>query len=162
MHLDVAMWMPELTSPNLPEAGPETVMNLTLVDAFSRFGAKPASRLGSLSGMAADGAMVLNCLPAHFGHPGPGVLRYETKLSTAQAAAKIVTALGEDLTRARDAGLPVRMVVTIQEREKAGNRACSYHVRPDLIGKVVEFDGDRFVVDFTRPQAARLTAGRRK
>jgi len=142
----------------------KTVMKLTLVDAFSRFGAKPASRLGSLSAMAADGAMVLNCLPAHFGHPARGVLRYETKLSTAQAGTKIVTTLGEDLTRARERDLPVRMVVSIQEREKTGNKGCRYHVRPDLVGKVVEFDGDRFVVDFTRFQPARpaVTASRRK
>lgn len=138
-------------------------MNLTLVDAFGRFGAKPASRLGSLSAMAADGAMVLNCLPAHFGHPARGVLRYENRISTAQAESKIVTSLSEHLTRARDDGLPVRMIVTFPEREKAG-RTGGYHVRPDLTGKVVEFDGDRFVVDFTRSQAARpaLTAGRRK
>ena len=140
------------------------MMNLTLVDAFSRFGAKPASRLDSLSAMAADGAMVLNCLPAHFGHPARGVLRYETKLSSSQAGPKIVTTLREHLTRARDAGLPVRMVVATQEREKTGTRARRHHVRPDLIGKVVEFDGDRFVVDFTRPQLARpdRAAGRRK
>lgn len=130
------------------------MMNLSLIDAFSRFGAKPASRLGSLSAMAADGAMVLNCQPAHFGHPARGILRYETRLSAAQAESKVVTTLSEHLTQARDGALPVRMVVTFPEREKAGKSGC-YHVRPDLIGKVVEFDGDRFVIDFTRPQAAR-------
>ena len=135
-------------------------MNLTLMDAFGRFGAKPASRLGSLSAMAADGAMVLNCLPAYFGHPARGVLRYEARLSAAQAESKIVTSLSEHLMRAHDGGLPVRMVVNSPERQKSG-RTGGYHVRPDLIGKVVEFDGDRFVVDFTRPQAA-LTASRRK
>ena len=136
-------------------------MNLTLIDAFRRFGAKPESRLSSLSAMAADGAMVLNCLPAHFGHPARGILRYETSLSAAEADSKVVTALSEHLTRARDASLPVRMVVTFTEREKAGK---SYHVRPDLTGKIVEFDGDRFVIDFTRPQAVRpaLAGARRK
>ena len=139
------------------------MMNLTLIDAFGRFGAKPASRLGSLSAMAVDGAMVLNCLPAHFGHPARGVLRYETRISAVQAESNVVTSLSEHLMRARDSGLPVRMVVTFAERQKAG-KTGRYHVRPDLIGKVVEFDGDRFVVDFTRPQAARpaLTTGRRK
>ncbi len=139
-------------------------MSLTLVDAFSRFGAKPASRLSSLSAMAQDGAMVLNCLPSHFGHPAPGVLRYEAKLSAVEAEPKIVTALGENLTQARDADLPVRMVVSIPEREKTGSKRGRYHVRPDLIGKVVEFDGDRFVVDFTRPKPERPSAatGRRK
>ena len=139
------------------------MMNLTLIDAFGRFGAKPASRLGSLSAMAADGAMVLNCSPAHFGHPARGVLRYESRISAAQAESKVVTSLSEHLTRARDGALPVRMIVTSPERE-SGGRTGGHHVRPDLIGKVVEFDGDHFVVDFTRPEAARpvLTAGRRK
>lgn len=138
-------------------------MNLTLIDAFSRFGAKPASRLGSLSAMAADGAMVLNCLPAHFGHPARGVLRYETRLSAAQAESKVITTLSEHLTRARDGALPVRMIVSFPKRDKA-RQAGGHHVRPDLVGKVMEFDGDRFVIDFTRPQAAlpALTAGRRK
>lgn len=139
------------------------MMNLSLMDAFGRFGAKPASRLGSLSAMAADGAMVLNCLSPHFGHPARGVLRYETRLSAAQAESKVLTTLSEHLTRARDEGLPIRMVVTLLEREKGG-KAGGHHVRPDLIGKIVEFDGDHFVVDFTRPQVARpaLAAGRRK
>jgi hypothetical protein len=139
------------------------VMNLSLIDAFGRFGAKPTSRLGSLSAMAADGAMVLNCKSAHFGHPARGVLRYETRLSASQAESKVVTALGEHLTRARDGALPVRMIVNLTEREKAG-KSGSYHIRPDLIGKVVEFDGDRFVVDFTRPQASRpaVSEGRRR
>lgn len=142
------------------------MMNLSLIDAFGRFGAKPTSRLGSLSAMAADGAMVLNCMSANFGHPARGVLRYETRLSAAQAESKVLTTLGEHLTRARDDGLPVRMIVNFPEREKVGEKAGrsgSYHIRPDLIGKVVEFDGDRFVVDFTRPQAARpALEGRRR
>lgn len=128
-------------------------MNLTLIDAFRRFGAKPESRLSSLSAMAADGAMVLNCLPAHFDHPARGVLRYETSLSAADADSKVVTALREHLTRARDACLPVRMIVTFPDGERTG-KGGSYHVRPDLTGRLVEFDGDRFVIDFTRPQAA--------
>jgi len=138
-------------------------MNLTLIDAFSRFGAKPANRLGSLSAMAADGAMVLNCSAAHFGHPTRGVLRYETTISAIQAETKVATSLGEHLTRARDGGLPVRMVVTFPERDNKRGTG-GHHVRPDLIGKVVEFDGDRFVVDFTRPQAVRpaQAAGNRR
>jgi hypothetical protein len=137
-------------------------MNLTLIDAFRRFGAKPQSRLSSLSAMAEDGALVLNCLPTNFGHPAPGILRYETRLSAAEADSKVVTALGEHLTRARDASLPVRMVVTFLGREKTA-KGGGHHVRPDLTGKIVEFDGDRFVIDFTRSPAERPTpAGHRK
>jgi hypothetical protein len=136
-------------------------MNLTLMDAFGRFGAKPASRLGSLSAMAADGAMVLNCLPSYFGHPARGVLRYETRLSAADAESKIVTTLSEHLTQARDGALPVRMVVTFPGQEKT-RRGGGHHVRPDLVGTVVEFDGDRFVIDFRRPPAAPAAATSRR
>ena len=138
------------------------MMNLTLIDAFRRFGAKPESRLSSLSAMAEDGALVLNCLPAHFGHPTRGVLRYETTLSAAEADSKVVSTLSEHLARARDASLPVRMIVTFPDGAKTG-KSGSYHVRPDLTGKIVEFDGDRFVIDFTRPPAASppLTTRRR-
>jgi hypothetical protein len=69
---------PELVRPVLTGVG---VMNITLTEAFSRCGATPASRVHCLSAIAADGAMVLNCLHDHFTHPSRGVLRYEDRLS---------------------------------------------------------------------------------
>jgi hypothetical protein len=134
-------------------------MNLSLVDAFAKFGAKPSNRLRALSAMAADGAMVLNCSHAYFGHPSQGVLRYEDRLSRDAATTKDNGLLGQHLTLARDGVLPVRMVVTSVVVEKSRSR--SFHVRSDLIGKVVKFDGDHFIIDFTRreeiqpPKAAR-------
>jgi hypothetical protein len=123
-------------------------MHLSLVDAFGKFGSKPSDRLRALSAMAADGAMVLNCSPEYFGHPAQGVLRYEDRLSREAVASKRSELLSQHLTLARDAALPVRMVVTSAGREK--KRGVSCHVRTDLIGKVVKFDGDHFIVDFTR------------
>jgi len=124
-------------------------MGLSLVDAFGKFGAKPANRTRGLSAMAADGAMVLSCWAQHFGHPSRGVLRYEDRLSREQAAdSKDNVLLGQHLTLALDGELPVRMVVISAAGDKRGSR--SVHVRSDLIGKVVKFDGDHFIVDFTR------------
>jgi len=79
------------------------------------------------------------------------------------AAAGVLKSLSEHLGRARDGELPVRMVVTFAQRQKTG-KAGGYYVRPDLIGKVADFDGDRFAIDFTRPQEAvvQSTARRRK
>ena len=131
-------------------------MNLSLLEAFGKFGSKPTNRLHSLSAMAADGAMVLNCSPAYFGHPAQGVLRYEDKLSREAAGTKVTELLGQHLTLARDASLPVRMVVTSVATEK--KRSVSCHVRSDLIGKVVSFDGDHFIVDFTRLEEPRQVA----
>ncbi|MGH8209531.1 MAG: hypothetical protein ACREU6_08035 [Steroidobacteraceae bacterium] len=139
-------------------------MNLSLIDAFGKFGAKPSSRLRSLSAMAADGAVVLNCFHPYFGHPSRGVLRYEDKLSRKPAGSKDTGLLGQHLTLALDGALPVRMVVTSLADEKSGTGARSCHVRPDLIGTVVSFDGDHFIIDFTRREEVRRasTSGRRK
>ena len=126
-------------------------MNLTLFDAFGRYGAKPRNRQSSLSAMAHDGAMVLNCLPAHFCHPAQGVLRYDAKLSLVQANAEELGRLGRHLTDAHDNHLPVRLIVRSPPLETGRTKRPGYHVRPDLLGAVVEFDGDHFVVDFTRP-----------
>jgi hypothetical protein len=137
-------------------------MNLSLTDAFGRFGAKPASRLRALSALAADGALVLNCRRSFFGHSSPGVLRYEDKLSREAGGATGTGLLSQHLTLARDGALPVRMIVTSPADEKGGSRSC--HVRPDLIGVVVKFDGDHFIVDFKRREELRKAApsGRRK
>jgi hypothetical protein len=124
-------------------------MNLSLIDAFGKFGAQPSNRLRGLSAMAADGALVLNCQGAHFAHPSRGVLRYEDRLSRESADSKDSQLLAQHLTLARDGALPVRMVVTSLD-EKAGKSSRRCHVRPDLVGKVVTFDGDLFVIDFIR------------
>jgi hypothetical protein len=136
-------------------------MNLSLTDAFGRFGAKPSSRLHGRSAIATDGAMVLNCSSVHFGHPTRGVLRYEDRLSREPVASKDVGLLGQHLALARDGELPIRMIVTAKAGEKTSS---SCHVRPDLIGKIVTFDGDHFIIDFTRREEARqaVPAGRRK
>jgi len=131
-------------------------MNLNLVDAFGRFGATPNNRVRGLSAIASDGAVVLNCSQQHFAHPSRGVLRYEDSLSREAQDSKDVVLLGQHLTLARDGSLPVRMIVAFSSDLKRGT-SRSYHVRPDLIGKVVKFDGDHFMVDFIRPEKAGLT-----
>jgi len=135
-------------------------MNLSLIDAFGRFGARPGNKQGTLSAIADDGAMVLNCEQARFRHPERGVLRYENRLSSDPLVSKGAELLGQHLALARDGALPVRMVVTFFVDGKSGARA--HHVRPDLIGRVVTFDGDHFVVDFERREDERAGASVRK
>lgn len=129
--------------------------NLNLVDAFAKYGGKPANRLHSLSAMAADGAMILGCVSTRFGHPAPGVLRYEDRLSRDPSHSGVSAALGTHLSLARDGGLPVRMVVIIASKpSEEGMSGREIHIRSDLIGSVVEFDGDHYIVDFVRAAAA--------
>jgi hypothetical protein len=126
-------------------------MNLTLIDAFDRFRAKPSNRVSSLSAIAADGAMVLACTSTNFNHPSRGVLRYEDRLSREAPDSKENQLLGQHLILARDGELPIRMIVVAAPTNKSGGRTV--HVRPDLLGKLVKFDGDHYVVDFIRPDA---------
>ena len=136
-------------------------MNLSLIDAFRRFGAYPSTRLRGLSAIAVDGAMVLNCSHAYFGHPSRGVLRYEDRLSREPAVSKALGLLSQHLTLARDGALPVRMVTSVaDERSNSGSRG--FHVRPDLIGKLVKFDGDHFIIDFMRCEEISQAAVRRR
>jgi hypothetical protein len=55
------------------------------------------------------------------------------------------------------------MVVASSAYDKNGKHSRSFHVRPDLVGKVVKFDGDHFIVDFSRRgQIRQIAADRRK
>jgi hypothetical protein len=135
---------------------------MNLSEAFGRYGAKPGGKVRGLSAIAADGAMVLNCSHACFGHPSRGVLRYEDRLSREAAESRDTTLLGEHLALARDGALPVRMVVTSQPAPNARKPVRSFHVRDDLIGKIVKFDGDHFIVDFTRRPEPVESTKRRK
>jgi hypothetical protein len=123
-------------------------MSTSLADAFARFGATLESPVHGRSAIADDGALVLSCSIPCFRRPGPGVLRYEDLLSRDPRSSKSTALLGEHLTLARDGQLPVRMVVIALAGE--GKTRRNIYARPDLIGRLTEFDGDHFIIDFTR------------
>jgi hypothetical protein len=131
------------------------------VDAFGKFGAKPANRLRALSAISADGTLVLSCTPPQFVRANKGVLRYEDRLSRDPEDQKDKQVLAEHLTRARDEHLSVRMVIVTSVAARDGKTARNIHVRKDLIGKVTEFDGDHFIVDFTRVAEPETVSRRR-
>ena len=121
--------------------------NLSLEVAYGRYGAQITNKQRSLSAMAADGSLVLTCQSEKFSRPGAGILRYSGQLSQEGTSTRVAE-LGAHLTSARDTDASVRAVVITPPR---GIVRRVIHVRTDLVGKVVDFDGDAFVVDFTRP-----------
>ena len=57
-------------------------------------------------------------------------------------------------------GLPVRLVIgtsgdpgSVDAGESASDSPKTYHVREDLVGRVVEFDQDRFVIEFRKQKS---------
>ena len=123
-------------------------MSTSLLAAFAKFGATPANSLRGRSAIADDGALVLSCFIPQFRRQGPGVLRYEDSLSRESGDRTGATRLGEHLTLAREQELPVRMVVVAELSE--GKTRYNIYPRPDVVGRLVDFDGDHFVVDFKR------------
>jgi len=123
-------------------------MSESLIAAFAQFGAKPKNRLRGRSAIAEDGALVLSCSTPQFRHAGPGVLRYEDALSRDSSDRPGAALLGEHLVLARDGQLPVRMIVIASA--STGKMRQNIYARPDVIGQLIEFDGDHFVVDFRR------------
>jgi hypothetical protein len=135
------------------------VQNLSLELAYARYGAKLTNRFRGLSALAEDGSLVLSCPAGRFSRPGAGVLRYSSQLSEETASAHEVRSLREHLGTALSGGGTVRSVFITAAR---GTDPRVVHVRTDLIGKVVEFDGDTFKVDFTREQVEERAPARRR
>ena len=123
---------------------------LTLTRAYQRYGAPTPRGQRPLSALAADGALVLSCYVGGFGRPHRDLLRYQDAVSTNRAGARQAELLGERLKLAHDGGLAVRLVIVTPAEAPAQG---TVGVRPDLVGKVVEFDGDAFTVDFSRVAA---------
>jgi len=121
-----------------------------LVDAFARYGAKPQNRLRGRSAIAEDGSLVLSCFIPQFRRADAGVLRYEDALSRDSGDRASALLLREHLVLARDGQLRIRMVVVAEARE--GRTRFKIYARPDVIGHLIEFDGDHFTVDFMRPE----------
>lgn len=121
--------------------------NLKLADAYARYGAKIPRGQPALSAIAADGTVVISCQSPKFGRTRRDLLRYEDSISTDESGARHKTLLGQHLVLARESDLAVRLVI-VTPPKGAAPRMIS--VRPDLVGKVTEFDGDHYVVDFAR------------
>jgi len=100
-----------------------------------------------LSAIAADGALVLCCHSGGFARPSRDVLRYQDALSSNRTGVRQQAQLATHLTLAKDSERPVRLVIVNPSTELTKGIVG---VRPDLIGKVTEFDGDAFTVDFSR------------
>lgn len=131
--------------------------NLKLADAYARYGAKIPRGQPALSAIASDGTVVISCHAAKFARTRRDLLRYEDTISTDEAGTRHKTLLGQHLVLAREGDLPVHLVIVTPPK---GPSPRIISVRPDLVGKVTEFDGDHFIVDFSRIVAPFAKAGK--
>ncbi|MFZ3018621.1 MAG: hypothetical protein WA056_09225 [Gallionella sp.] len=132
--------------------------NLGFVEAFAKFGAKLDNPMWAVSAIANDNALVISCWAHYFKSGGSGVVRYVDSLSRWGGNELGNKLLENHLSNAFAEKLPVRMVVataenpdTVEREHDASKVKKTFHVRDDIVGRVTDFDGDNFVIEFRRP-----------
>jgi hypothetical protein len=130
---------------------------LAYTEAFQRYGATLRNVQWAFSAIAEDGSVVLSCWDQYLKLAGKGVLRYTDTLSRRRHKKHGKPLLNEHLKFALLEGRPIRLVISYTEETDVVDLGISaagikkdFEVRPDLVGRLVEFDGDRYVIDFTR------------
>ena len=131
--------------------------NIGFVDAFSKFGAKLDNPMWAVSAIAQDGALVISCWEHYFKKGGKGILQYVDSLGRWNGNDLGNNLLKIHISKAFSDSLPVKVVVATAKDTNAidyGNDASNvkktFHVREDLVGKVIAFDGDNFIIEFKK------------
>lgn len=131
--------------------------DLGFKEAFAKFGARPVNLMWAVSAIADDGALVMSCWSHHCKPGGKGVLLYTDCLSRWGGNELGCNLLKTHLEQAVAGNLPVRMVVAttteteaVDQGHDASKVKKTFHVREDVIGRVVSFDGDNYILEFRR------------
>jgi len=128
--------------------------SLNFSAAFARYGATLKNVQWAVSSIA-NNQLVISCWAQYFQKEGEGCLVYRDRLSRWSGPGNNL--LKTHLEEAVRDELPVRLVIARSEDPTAvasGKPASeikkSFSVRPEFIGKLVEFDGDAFVIEFRK------------
>ncbi len=129
---------------------------LTLTDAFANYGAKLKNTRWACSAIADDGALVISCWQHFLKSYDNGHKRYHDHLSRWLGNHQGRNLLAKHLKMAIEDNLQVRLVVATLDDTKesistdgdASLLSKTFSIEKNLVGKVVEFDGDSFVIEF--------------
>lgn len=134
---------------------------LTLTGEFAKYSATLANPRWACSAIAKDGAMVLSGWKHLLQLSPDGLLRYKDTLSSWHGNKKGNNLLGNHIKQAFDEQLPIRLVIASASEPKeviSGEDASfvpkTFLARVDLVGKVISFDNDTFVIDFEKRDKA--------
>lgn len=136
-------------------------MSTPYVRTFSLLGAKLRNVQWSFAARGRDGAIVLSCwapfFVPRFEHGLAGVMRYRDTLSRVAHNPPGSAELAAFLTEASECKTPFRMIISrpgdeaaLSSKTSASHANNKFHARSDLIGTLVSFDGDEYVIDFRR------------
>lgn len=129
-------------------------MNYTFTDAFRAYRATLANPQWAYSAMSADGAVVVSCWQHKLTY-ARGVLTYQDRLSRWQFNPPGKNLLSEHLLAAVERSLDVRLVIAstdqpdvVDRGEDASRIKKTFHIKENAVGKVTNFDGDNFTIEF--------------
>ncbi len=139
---------------------------MKMTEAFAAYGATLVNPQWACSAIAEDGSVVVS-LWQQFFRPIPGRkgLRYEDSFAW-EVNKNGQSLLREHLRQAMDSSRPVRVVIAIPENDKDKNVISSgkkkpanrikktFDIRKSWIGRVVEVEDSRFVIDFNMAATA--------
>lgn len=124
-----------------------------IVKAFAHYGAVQRNSQWAVSAPI-EGAIVMSLWEKKFKKG----MRYEDHLSRWSGPGNSL--FREHLQQAIDEDLPIRLVMAyssnpegVDRGENASQFKNRFAVRPELVGKVVHFDGDEFHIQFERAKA---------
>jgi len=128
---------------------------LGLRDAFMRYGAQLRNVQWSVSAWAPDGSLVVS-LWEHHRRPGaPGALEFSGSVGRWRGPGN--NEFRKNIAKVFEAQASVRLVIVrtdeparVEAGEDASKVSKEFVPREDLVGRVVEWDGERYAVRFTR------------
>ncbi len=128
---------------------------LGLRDAFMRYGAKLRNVQWSVSAWTPDGSLVVSLWEHHRRPSARGTLEFSDSLSRWRGPGN--SEFRENVARAFETQAPVRLVIArtdesarVEAGEDASKVKKEFFPREDLVGRVVEWDGERYAVRFTK------------
>jgi hypothetical protein len=137
--------------------GRHLTKKLTLTAAFAQFGAELKNPRWQCSSFAKDGSLVVSCWSHSLKRAEGGHKHCEYSVSQwGEGNRHGRTLLWTHLRTAFDHQLPVRLVIATFDKRDDADRVTTdaspfpktFSTEPNLVGRVMEFDDKRFVIDF--------------
>ena len=126
---------------------------LNVSEAFKSYGATLKNPRWSMSAKANDGSIVISCWEKLLSRG----MSYSDRLSRWEGNKPGNAELRQLIQEAKDLNLPVRLVVAHLEDNAALDGVWDasvikkkFSTRPDLTGRLTEFDGDIFTIVFSK------------
>jgi hypothetical protein len=137
-----------------------SMSNLTITDAFAKYGAELTNAMWAFSAIAEDGSLVISCWQHKFTIPEKGVLRYTDQLSRwPQSRSPGRDLFVEHLRKGYKERSAVRLVIVSTKETAivdAGRDASKvkkiFHLKEDYVGSISSFDGDIYTIDFKKEE----------